>query len=41
MEDLIKKLFFIQSMEEGLEQSRTGQVMSMDEAKQKLNKWLQ
>lgn len=41
VEDLIEKLLFIQSVEEGLEQSRTGQVMSMDDAKQKLSKWLQ
>jgi hypothetical protein len=41
VEDLIEKLLFIQSVEEGLQQSREGRVMSMDDAKQKLGKWLQ
>ncbi len=40
VEDLIEKLLFIQSVEEGLEQSKTGKVISMDEAKQRLSKWL-
>jgi hypothetical protein len=40
VEDLIEKLLFIQSVEEGLEQSKTGKVMSMDDAKQRLSKWL-
>ncbi len=41
VEDLITKLLFIQSVEEGLEQSKSGNVISMEEAKQKLSKWLQ
>ena len=40
VEDLIEKLLFIQSVEEGLEQSRTGKVISIDVAKQRLSKWL-
>ena len=41
VEDLISKLLFIQSVEEGLEQSKSGNVISFEEAKQKLGKWLQ
>ena len=41
VEDLITKLLFIQSVEEGLEQSKLGNVVSFEEAKQKLSKWLQ
>ena len=41
VEDLITKLLFIQSVEEGLEQSKAGNVVSFEEAKQKLSKWLQ
>jgi hypothetical protein len=41
VEDLITKLLFIQSVEEGLEQSKLGNVISFEEAKQKLSKWLQ
>jgi hypothetical protein len=41
VEDLITKLLFIQSVEEGLEQSKSGNVLSFEEAKQKLSKWLQ
>jgi hypothetical protein len=41
VEDLITKLLFIQSVEEGLEQSKSGNVVSLEEAKQKLGKWLQ
>jgi hypothetical protein len=41
VEDLITKLLFIQSVEEGLEQSKSGNVISFEEAKQKLGKWLQ
>jgi hypothetical protein len=40
VETLIEKLLFIEAVEEGLEQSRRGQVMSFEEAKQKLGKWL-
>lgn len=40
VEDLIEKLLFIQSVEEGLEQSKAGKVISMDDAKQRLSKWL-
>ena len=41
VEDLITKLLFIQSVEEGLHQSKSGNVISFEEAKQKLGKWLQ
>ena len=41
VEDLITKLLFIQSVEEGLQQSKSGNVVSFEEAKQKLSKWLQ
>jgi predicted transcriptional regulator len=41
VEDLITKLLFIQSVEEGLEQSKAGNVVSFEEAKQRLSKWLQ
>ena len=41
VEDLITKLLFIQSVEEGLQQSKSGNVISFEEAKQKLGKWLQ
>ena len=41
VEDLITKLLFIQSVEEGLQQSKSGNVVSLEEAKQKLSKWLQ
>ena len=33
VEDLIEKLLFIQLVDEGLEQSKAGNVFSMDEAK--------
>ena len=41
VEDLITKLLFIQSVEEGLGQSKAGNVISFEEAKHKLSKWLQ
>lgn len=41
VEDLIERLLFIQSVEEGLQQSKAGNILSIDEAKNQLSKWLQ
>ncbi|MCU0469092.1 MAG: hypothetical protein MUF58_10845 [Arcicella sp.] len=41
VENLIERLLFIQSVEEGLEQSKAGNILSIDEAKNQLSKWLQ
>ena len=40
VEELIEKLIFIQQVEEGLEQSKNRQVVTMEEAKNRMSKWL-
>ena len=40
VETLIEKLLFIEAVEEGLEESKKGQVVSFEDAKLKLGKWL-
>ncbi len=40
VEELIEKLIFIQQVEEGLEQSKKRQVVSFEDAKNRMNKWL-
>ena len=39
-EQLIERLISIQKMEEGLEQVKRGEVVTVEEAKQRLAKWL-
>lgn len=39
-EQLIERLISLQRMEEGLEQVKRGEVVTVDEAKQRLAKWL-
>jgi hypothetical protein len=41
VEELIERLIFIQQVEEGLEQSKKRQVVSFEDAKNRMNKWLQ
>lgn len=40
MEDLFERLIFLQKIELGLEQSEKGQVVSTEEARKRLTKWL-
>ena len=40
IDELIDKLVFINKVQTGLEQSEKGNVLTTDEAKQKLGKWL-
>lgn len=40
MEDLFERLIFVQKIELGLEQSEKGQVVSTEEARKRLTKWL-
>lgn len=40
VEELIERLIFIQQVEEGLEQSKKRQVVSFEDAKNRMNKWL-
>ncbi|AMJ67041.1 hypothetical protein [Hymenobacter sp. PAMC 26628] len=39
-EQLIERLISLQKMEEGLEQVKQGEVVTVEEAKQRLAKWL-
>ena len=39
-EQLIERLISLQKMEEGLEQVKRGEVVTVEEAKQRLAKWL-
>lgn len=39
-EQLIERLISLQKMEEGLEQVKRGEVVTVEEAKQRLSKWL-
>ena len=41
VEELIEKLIFLQQVDEGLRQSKNQEVISLDEAKMKMSKWLQ
>ncbi len=40
IDDLLEKLIVVQKIEEGLKQSANKQVLSTEEAKKKLKKWL-
>ena len=40
IEHLIEQLVFINKVERGLEQSRSGQINSVEQTKNKLSKWL-
>lgn len=40
VEELIERLIFLQQIDEGLAQSANNQVISLEEAKIALNKWL-
>jgi len=40
IDDLIEKLIFIEKVEEGRKQSREGKVVSHEEAKEIISKWL-
>jgi len=40
IDELIDKLIFINKVQTGLEQSEKGNVVTTEEAKQKLSKWL-
>lgn len=40
VEELIERLIFIDKVEEGLEDSKNGKVVSLDSAKEQLGKWL-
>jgi hypothetical protein len=39
IDDLVEKLIFIQKVENGLRQSRNGEVFSTQDAKSKLREW--
>lgn len=40
LDDLLDRIVFLQKVEIGLEQSKTGKVYSTAKAKEKLSKWL-
>ncbi len=40
IDDLLEKLIVVQKIEEGLKQSANNQVLSTEEAKKKMQKWL-
>ncbi|MFD2601125.1 hypothetical protein [Flavobacterium suzhouense] len=40
VDDLLDRIMLLQKIEIGLEQSESGNVVSTDEAKQRLQKWL-
>ena len=40
LDDLLDSLVLIQKVETGLEQSKSGQTLTTEQAKQKLEKWL-
>jgi hypothetical protein len=40
IEDLFERIILLQKIEIGLEQSKSGQVLSTSEARKKLKKWL-
>lgn len=40
VDDLLDRIMLLQKIEIGLEQSEAGKVISNDEAKQRLQKWL-
>lgn len=39
LEDLMERLVFMRKVEEGLQQSERGEVIPLDEVKQRLRKW--
>lgn len=41
VDEAIEKLIFLQNVQEGLNQSEAGDVVSMTDAKKKLSKWSQ
>jgi predicted transcriptional regulator len=41
VEDLLEKIIFLHKIERGYEQSEKGEVVSTEEARKKLSKWLQ
>ena len=41
VEELIERLIFLQRVEEGIQQSKNGEVVSLEEARKRLAKWLQ
>lgn len=40
LEDLIERFIVLEKIEKGLEQVKSGQTLSSDEAKKRLEKWL-
>ncbi|MGI4728154.1 MAG: hypothetical protein ACRYGB_06255 [Janthinobacterium lividum] len=40
LDDLLDRLVLIQKVETGLQQSEAGQILTTDQAKEKLKKWL-
>ena len=40
LEDLFERLLFLQRIEEGIQQSKNGEVISEEEARKRLAKWL-
>ena len=40
VDDLLDELFFMEKVHRGLEQSKKGETISHEEAKQKMQKWL-
>ncbi|MDX5321899.1 MAG: hypothetical protein LPK45_12210 [Bacteroidota bacterium] len=40
VEQIIEHLLFLEKVQKGLEDSKSGRVNTKEEAKQKLNKWL-
>ena len=40
VEDLFERIIFLQKVEIGLEQSKSGQVYTTSEARERLKKWL-
>ncbi len=40
VDELLDELFFLEKVQRGLEQSNKGEVLSTEEAKQRMGKWL-
>jgi hypothetical protein len=40
IEQVIDHIIFVEKVQKGLDDSRNGRINTIDEAKQKLNKWL-
>ena len=41
IEEVMERLYLFSKIEKGIEQAKTGQTMSLGEAKKKLNKWFE